>query len=108
MDVEGGYWIAGVGGARIYRFDATGELTLMIPVPFDRPTKLAFIGPGLGRLATTSASSTLDALKLDGAVVCAESPVTGQAIPRVCDSRFRVSDVGISITDSSSKGAISR
>ena len=52
LDAEGTYWIAGVGGARLYRFAADGALMAEIEVPVASPTKPAF-GPG-GEMVVTS------------------------------------------------------
>jgi L-arabinonolactonase len=54
VDSEGGYWIAGVGGARLYRFAPDGRLDRSIKVPITKPTRPMFGGPDLDQLYLTS------------------------------------------------------
>lgn len=45
MTDDGQYWIAGVGGASLYRFERDGQISARFRVPFNDPTKPAFL-PG--------------------------------------------------------------
>lgn len=54
VDSDGGYWIACVHGSAVARVFADGQLDRIIPVPFRRPTCLAFGGPDLATLFVTS------------------------------------------------------
>ena len=56
VDAEGGYWIAGVGGGRVYRFTPDGQLDRTIEVPISKPTRPMFGGPRLDQLYLTSIS----------------------------------------------------
>lgn len=51
LDPKGQYWIAGVGGATLYRFAPDGTETARLATPQRSPTKPAFIG---WRMALTS------------------------------------------------------
>jgi len=79
LDEEGNYWIAGVGGAMVYRFTPDGRLLDIHPTPCQFPTKPAFIGPRLDRIALTSKGGDTAA---DGAMAFS-SPISppGQAVP---------------------------
>ncbi|SFH60623.1 SMP-30/gluconolactonase/LRE family protein [Albimonas pacifica] len=54
MDAEGHLWIAGVGGSELCRFAPDGRLVGRLPTPMTHPTKPAFVGPRLDRMALTS------------------------------------------------------
>ena len=60
VDRDGGYWIAGVGGGQIHRFDRDGRLDRSIAVPFEKPSKVAFGGKSLDRMFVTSLAVQLD------------------------------------------------
>lgn len=51
IDAAGGYWIAGVGGAEIYRFAPDGTLTERRATPMQSPTKVLIAN---GRMFLTS------------------------------------------------------
>ncbi len=53
-DAEGFYWIAGVYGGELYRFDPEGRLDRTITVPVATPTCLRFGGRDLDELYVTS------------------------------------------------------
>ena len=57
VDVDGSIWVAVWGGAEVRRFDSTGELTGIIPMPVSQPASCAF-GPD-GTLYITSARNGL-------------------------------------------------
>ena len=54
VDADGCYWMAGVGGWQLVRFTPDGEVDLIVDVPVEKPTKVAFGGPGLDTLYFTS------------------------------------------------------
>ena len=54
LDIEGRYWIAGVDGAALHVFDPEGGHAAILPLPFSAPTKPAFFGADLRRIAITS------------------------------------------------------
>ena len=85
MDAEGGYWIAAIGGACLHRFRPDGTLDRTIDLPVDHPTKPAFAGRNLDRLAVTSLSirpGTLDPAAA-GALVTLPAPAPGHPVPPV-------------------------
>ncbi len=47
LDANGDYWIAGVGGAEIYRFSPDGALAERIAAPVSSPTKLLIVAAGM-------------------------------------------------------------
>ena len=59
IDAEGHYWCAMHGAAKLHRYRPDGTLDRQIGLPVSQPTMPAFIGPGLGRLAVTSAAQNL-------------------------------------------------
>lgn len=86
VDVDGGYWIAGVGGGSLYRFDPDGRLSHQHAVPVERPTKPAFGGPGLADLFITSMSANLeqpDESGLAGACLRSSFGIAGVPVGRV-------------------------
>lgn len=56
MDVDGGYWIAALGGSALIGFDRDGRIAHHIALPFSEPSKLAFAGPDMTEVAVTSFS----------------------------------------------------
>jgi len=54
LDAKGNYWIAGVGGATLYKLDPDGNRLAAIETPMPAPTKPAFGGPNLNRIFLTS------------------------------------------------------
>jgi sugar lactone lactonase YvrE len=59
MDVEGCYWVAAVRAGRLLRYTPRGELDLVVRLPVERPTKLAFGGRDHRTIYVTSASTHL-------------------------------------------------
>ena len=53
-DADGCYWMAGVGGWQLVRFAPTGTVDRVIDLPVEKPTKVAFGGPGLDVMHVTS------------------------------------------------------
>jgi sugar lactone lactonase YvrE len=74
VDVEGGLWIAVVGGGRIDRFDAGGARMTPLAVPVTRPTMPAFGGTGGTELVVTSQRRFLSTEEL------ARQPFAGQLL----------------------------
>lgn len=54
VDAEGCYWMAGIGGWQLVRFDPRGRIDRIIDMPVAMPTKIAFGGPRLDILYVTS------------------------------------------------------
>ena len=46
VDAEGCYWMAGIGGWQLVRFTPAGTVDRIVEVPVEKPTKVAFGGPG--------------------------------------------------------------
>lgn len=59
VDAAGCYWIAAVWGWSLMRYTPDGRLDLVVRLPVERPTKLAFGGPGNRTIFVTSASRDL-------------------------------------------------
>lgn len=83
VDLEGGYWIAAVGGGRILRFDHVGRQTHSIDMPVRYPTKVAFGGPGLNTAYVTSMVTPDPNGRQadDGALFAFEAPLPGYPVP---------------------------
>ena len=64
VDLDGSIWVAVWGGAEVRRFDRTGELIGVIPMPVSQPASCAF-GPD-GTLYITSARNGLSPTELAG------------------------------------------
>lgn len=83
VDVEGHYWIAGVGGGRVLRFAPDGTLERSVATTVRYPTKIAFGGRDRATAYVTSmldpdaAARTPD----DGALLAFPAPVPGCAVP---------------------------
>jgi sugar lactone lactonase YvrE len=60
MDVDGCYWMAGVGGAQLVRITPEGKVDRIIDMPMQRPTKIAFGGPELDVMYVTSIGQGTD------------------------------------------------
>jgi sugar lactone lactonase YvrE len=58
-DTAGCYWVAAVWGWQLLRYSPRGELDLVIRLPVERPTKLAFGGSDYRTIYVTSASTHL-------------------------------------------------
>jgi sugar lactone lactonase YvrE len=57
VDVDGGIWVAVWGSSEVRRFDASGELVAVVPMPVSQPSSCAFGDDGT--LYITSASADL-------------------------------------------------
>jgi sugar lactone lactonase YvrE len=65
VDAEGGVWLALFGGGALWRLDAQGTLTAVVPLPTTNPTCPAFGGDGLATLYVTTARHKLTPRQLD-------------------------------------------
>lgn len=59
VDADGCYWVAAAWGWQLLRFTPDGRLDLAVRLPVQRPSKLAFGGPGLDTIFVTSISEGL-------------------------------------------------
>jgi len=78
MDSEGCYWLACVEGREIARFDPTGRVDRLIPVPLGKPTKVAFGGSDMKTLYVTSMSGYGE--PLDGRLLAIDVDVPGVSV----------------------------
>ena len=76
MDVEGGYWSAGVSAGVLNRWLPDGTLDRAVHVPVRAPTMPCFGGPGMRQLYVTSLHGS-QAGPNDGAVVTLDVGVAG-------------------------------
>jgi sugar lactone lactonase YvrE len=91
IDAEGGYWVAGNDGWAVHRFDANGDIDRSIAVPFQKPSKPAFGGPGLSAMYVTSIAFDLvdpDRQPEAGMVVCLDPGVAGLALAEFRDGKY--------------------
>ena len=84
VDAEGFLWVALWDGGRVRRYAPDGRLDREVLMPVDRPTSVAFGGPGLDALFVTTARDGLPAAALDrqplaGSVFVHDPGVTGRA-----------------------------
>lgn len=80
LDVEGCYWSAGVGGWQLLRYAPDGRLDRVVELPVERPSKIAFGGPGLAlAYVTTIADGTTPGTPqpLAGRTLAVDLGVTG-------------------------------
>lgn len=87
VDSDGGLWNAEWGSGRVVRYDRDGKENLVITVPTQQPTRIAFGGEGLNTLYITSARDGLSAEALTqdphaGGLFAVEVPFTGMPEPR--------------------------
>ncbi|MXU65162.1 SMP-30/gluconolactonase/LRE family protein [Oceanomicrobium pacificus] len=54
MDSDGCYWMAGVSGWQLLRITPAGKVDMEIPMPIEKPTRIAFGGPKRDQLYVTS------------------------------------------------------
>ena len=59
VDAQGCYWMAGVGGWQLVRFTPAGKVDLIVEVPVEKPTKIAFGGAALDVIYLTSIGMSL-------------------------------------------------
>lgn len=88
VDADGCYWMAGVGGWQIVRITPEGKIDRIIPMPVERPTKIAFGGDNLDIMFVTSIGpkwctpGTLDRQPNAGAIFAIRAGVQGIPTPR--------------------------
>ena len=51
IDADGCYWMAGVGGWQLVRFTPAGKVDMIIDMPVEKPSKIAFGGADLASLS---------------------------------------------------------
>ena len=74
VDADGCYWVAAVWGWQLLRYTPRGELDLVVRLPVERPSKLAFGGTDLKTMFITTIS---DGLGPDAAV---SQPLAGHLL----------------------------
>ena len=79
LDAEGGIWIGLSNGYAIRRYDATGALSAVIPLPAQKVTACAFGGDALDQLFITTSRDSPSAAQepVAGALFLAEPGVKG-------------------------------
>lgn len=88
MDVDGCYWMAGVGGWQLVRITPKGKVDRIVPMPVERPTRIAFGGANLDVMYITTIGEVgkdgnVDPRQPDaGAVFRLEAGVQGTPFPR--------------------------
>src|SRR5690606_22042218 len=86
MDAEGGYWSAGVFGARLNRWLPDGTLDRSIELPLATPTMPCFGGEGLRTLFLTSLRlPDAPAGGLEGRMLVLDVGVAGAPVGRFAD-----------------------
>ena len=69
VDIDGYYWVAGVEGSELYRYNENGEIDTVINLPVEKPTKLVFGGKNFDIIYVTSIGKDFnknDKSKLNG------------------------------------------
>ena len=67
VDANDFYWVAGIEGAEIYRFNLEGNIDTIIPLPVEKPTKVVFGGDNFQNIYITSIGKGLNSeSSLDG------------------------------------------
>ena len=84
MDIEGGYWSAGVSAGVLNRWLPDGTLDRTIKLPVPAPTMPCFGGPGLRTLYVTSLVRP-PGHKLDGSLLALDAGVAGVPVARFAD-----------------------
>lgn len=74
VDAEGFVWNCKWNGFRIVRYAPDGTVDRVVPLPVPRPTRCAFVGPDLDRLAVTSARMGMSEAEL------AAAPLSGRVL----------------------------
>lgn len=87
VDGEGGLWIAGIGGGRVFRFAPDGRLDRTVALPVSQPTSCSFGGPGTATLFVTTGrrgltDAALRAEPLAGGIFAFEPGVAGLPEPQ--------------------------
>lgn len=87
VDVDGGVWVAAIGGGRVLRYTPAGKLDRALELPVSQPTSCEFGGDGLRTLFVTSARMKRDPLALQkeplaGSVFALDVGTSGLPEPR--------------------------
>ncbi len=83
MDVDGCYWMAGVGGWQLVRITPRGEVDRIIDMPVEKPTKIAFGGRDLDVMYVTSIAQDIDPAQHEaGNLFAVHAGVQGLPVPR--------------------------
>ncbi|MEP6481726.1 MAG: SMP-30/gluconolactonase/LRE family protein [Rhodoglobus sp.] len=83
VDAEGALWVAQWGDGVVRRFSPSGKLLAVVTVDAAQVSCPAFVGPGLGTLAITTAQENLASFTDQaGAIFLAEVGVVGLPVPR--------------------------
>lgn len=88
MAADGTYWIAGVGGGRLFAFAPDGRLIHEVELPVENPTRPAFGGAALDALYVTSMADRLSRPDPDGVAgqtLRIEGLGTGHPVPLFAD-----------------------
>jgi sugar lactone lactonase YvrE len=91
IDADGFLWNARFGGSCVARFNPSGQLDSLVPLPVSQPTSCAFGGRDLTTLYITSARQGLDRLRLTqeplaGAIFACQTHVPGHPVGRLSDA----------------------
>jgi len=83
MDVDGCYWMAGVGGWQLVRITPQGKVDRIIDMPVGKPTKIAFGGRDLDILYVTSIGQGADPAQREaGNLFAVYAGVQGLPVPK--------------------------
>ena len=88
-DMDGGYWSAGVSAACLNRFDRNGLPTAKVPLPFKRPTMVAFGGPDMRTMFVTCQAENRPVEEFAGPYPAGGLFAARVEIPGVAVGRFR-------------------
>ncbi|MFN3169540.1 MAG: SMP-30/gluconolactonase/LRE family protein [Hyphomicrobiales bacterium] len=83
IDVDGCYWMAGVGGGEVLRITPKGKVDRRITLPVERPSRPAFGGANLDTLFVTSIGLDTADDALDGSILAVDPKTAGLPEPRV-------------------------
>jgi sugar lactone lactonase YvrE len=86
VDSEGGYWATMVSVGKLRRYTPDGKLDLIVDLPFENPTKVAFGGEGLETLFVTSTADSFSGApisELNGGVFTFKPGVKGYPEPMI-------------------------
>ena len=84
VDVDGGYWSAGVSAGRLNRWLPDGKLDRVVQLPVQAPTMPCFGGPELQTLFVTSLTGP-KATSIDGHLLALDVGVAGTPVGRFAD-----------------------
>jgi sugar lactone lactonase YvrE len=82
VDIDGGYWSAGIDGGELLRLAPDGEVDKVVELPLRKPTKPCFGGADLSTLYVTSLSGGDDG-EAAGALLAVSAGMRGLPEPRM-------------------------